>query len=151
MDCPCRSGRHFDRCCAGFISYEKTPENALQLMRSRYSAWLLGETGYLRETWHADFRPADLGLDSRIRWLGLAIIADAEQGDRASVEFEARYLVDGRVDALHEVSEFLRVDGRWLYTRGEQLSPSFESWKPARNEPCPCGSGVKFKRCCAAA
>ena len=120
-------------------------------MRSRYCAYVLGETAYLRDTWHADFRPADLDADGRIRWLGLVIIADSEQGDRASVEFEARFLRDGRVDALHEVSEFLRLDGRWLYTRGEQRPPGFKPWKPARNEPCPCGSGVKFKRCCAVA
>jgi SEC-C motif-containing protein len=120
-------------------------------MRSRYCAYALGETDYLHDTWHQDFRPADLEVDSRIRWLGLEIIADSEDGDRARVEFEARFLFAGKVDAIHELSEFRRRDGRWFYTRGELLAPRFTSWKPARNETCPCGSGRKFKRCCASA
>jgi SEC-C motif-containing protein len=119
-------------------------------MRSRYCAYALGDSGYLRDTWHAEYRPADFEVDSRIRWLGLEIIADSEQGDCASVEFEARFLCGGRVDAIHEVSEFLRQGGRWVYTRGEQLAPRLRPWNPARNESCPCGSGRKFKRCCAA-
>ena len=118
-------------------------------MRSRYCAYVLGEADYLRDTWHADYRPADIGFDFAVRWLGLDIIASSADGDRAQVEFEARYLAGGRVDALHEVSDFLRRDGRWYYTRGEQQAPGFTPWKPARNEPCPCGSGNKFKRCCA--
>lgn len=126
------------------------PENALQLMRSRYCAWLLGETAYLRDTWHPDHCPPDLAIDSRIRWLELEIIADSANGDRARVEFEARFLAAGRVDAIHENSEFVRDRGRWLYRRGEQLTARFRPWKPARNESCPCGSGRKFKRCCSA-
>ncbi|HKJ54340.1 MAG TPA: YchJ family protein [Gammaproteobacteria bacterium] len=150
MDCPCRSGRHFDRCCGRFISHEATPENAQQLMRSRYSAYVLGEAGYLHDSWHPEYRPADCSVDPGIRWLGLDIIASSADGDRAQVEFEARLLIDGRVDTIHEISDFLRLEDRWFYTRGEQLAARFASWKPARNEPCPCGSGNKFKRCCAA-
>ena len=150
MDCPCRSGRQFDRCCGRFISHAGQPENAVQLMRSRYTAFVLGEVGYLRQTWHEEFRPADLALDSRIRWIGLEILAERRQGDTATVEFEARFLSDGTVDALHERSDFVRRQGQWLYTRGEPLAPRLKSWKPGRNESCPCGSGRKFKRCCAA-
>ncbi len=120
-------------------------------MRSRYSAYALGETAYLLDTWHADHRPPDAAADSRVRWLMLEILASSEHENRARVEFEARFLCDGRVDAIRENSEFVREDGRWLYTRGEQLAPRFRSRKPGRNENCPCGSGQKFKRCCAAA
>jgi SEC-C motif-containing protein len=125
------------------------PENAEQLMRSRYSAYALGELDYLKASWHADFLPADLVIDERIGWLGLTIISSNQLGCQATVEFEARLLLDGRVDAMHENSNFVSVGGRWLYTDGEMLAPSFTPWKPARNEPCPCGSGKKFKRCCA--
>ena len=118
-------------------------------MRSRYSAYVLGEAGYLHETWHADYRPPDAGVDSDIRWLGLDIIASSADGDRAQVEFEARYMIDGKVDAIHEISGFQRQDGRWFYTRGEQLASRCTPRKPARNEPCPCGSGRKFTRGCA--
>ena len=117
-------------------------------MRSRYTAFALGEAGYLRETWHADHRPDDLAIDPRIRWLGLEILSSSEHGDRAQVEFEARFLLDGRVDAIHENSDFVLTGERWLYTRGEQLRPRFTPWKPGRNENCPCGNGRKFKRCC---
>jgi len=117
-------------------------------MRSRYSAWALGETAYLRETWHSLHRPDDFSADPRSLWLGLEVLASAEDENRARVEFEARFLCDGRVDAIHENSDFVFEDGRWLYTRGEQLAPRFKPWKPGRNEDCPCGSGRKFKRCC---
>lgn len=118
-------------------------------MRSRYSAFVLGDAAYLLATWHADFRPAELELDARIRWIGLEILAEKQQAQQATVEFEARLLLSGTVSALRERSEFVRRQGRWLYTRGEQLAPSIASWQPGRNQPCPCGSGVKFKRCCA--
>ena len=118
-------------------------------MRSRYSAYVLGNQDYLEASWHADFRPESLAIDERISWLGLTIISSDQHNQRATVEFEARLLADGRVDAMHENSNFVRSGDRWLYTDGEMLAPSFTPWKPARNEACPCGSGKKFKRCCA--
>jgi SEC-C motif domain protein len=117
-------------------------------MRSRYSAFALGDAAYLLETWHADFRPVELRLDPRIRWIGLEIVASEQQAQKAIVEFETTLLLFGEVSAMHERSEFVCQQGRWLYTRGEQLSPSITPRKPGRNQPCPCGSGVKFKRCC---
>jgi SEC-C motif domain protein len=124
------------------------PENASLLMRSRYSAFALGDTAYLLESWHADFRPGELQLDPRIRWIGLEIVASEQQAQKAIVEFEATLILSGEVSAMHERSEFACEQGRWLYTRGEQLPPSIMPWKPGRNQPCPCGSGGKFKRCC---
>ncbi len=150
-NCPCGSGRRYGRCCGPFISQTAVAENAPQLMRSRYSANVVGARAYLAASWHPDYRPAEPAPDPEIRWLGLEIIAADERGDHASVEFEARLLARGRVDALHERSEFVREGGRWFYTRGEILPPSFAPWKPGRNDACPCGSGRKFKRCCAPA
>jgi len=118
-------------------------------MRSRYSAYVLHEIDYLAQTWHPDYRPADLEPDRSLTWLGLTVMDHAEQQDRASVEFEARYLVGDRVDAIHESSSFLHEKGRWWYTRGKLLPPTFKPWKVSRNTVCPCGSGRKFKRCCA--
>ena len=117
-------------------------------MRSRYSAFAVGDAHYLLESWHPDFRPAELKLDPALRWIGLEIFASEEHGLEAMVEFEARLLAGGVVSAMRERSDFVRSDGRWLYTRGEQLPPSIQPWKPGRNQACPCGSGVKFKRCC---
>lgn len=124
------------------------PENAQQLMRSRYSAYVLRERDYLQQTWHVDHRPLDLVLDDDISWIGLQVIDFQQQSDQATVEFEARLLVAGKVDAVHENSRFVKLCGRWLYTSGDMLLPTFKSWNPGRNETCPCGSGKKFKRCC---
>ena len=118
-------------------------------MRSRYSAYALGELSYLKATWHPDFCPPDLTLDPAIRWIGLDILAFEPGETTARVEFEARFLAQHKVDAVHELSSFVCEQGRWLYTDGEMRSPGFSPWEPGRNENCPCGSGKKFKRCCA--
>lgn len=118
-------------------------------MRSRYSAFVLGNVTYLETSWHPDFLPADLAIDGSIHWLGLKILSASDQGECAQVEFEARFLRHGRVDAIHEKSRFVCQQGRWLYTDGDLLAPTFKPWQPGRNETCPCGSGKKFKRCCA--
>ena len=117
-------------------------------MRSRYSAFVRRDLDYLELSWHPDFRPANLEIDESIRWLGLEVISSDRRDERARVEFEARFLRDGRVDAIHENSRFVREQGRWLYTDGEIQAPTFTPCKPGRNEFCPCGSGKKFKRCC---
>ena len=117
-------------------------------MRSRYTAHALHEAGYLVETWHPDFRPAQLDLDPRIRWIGLDIIASEAGPKNSQVEFEAKLLLNGQVSAMRERSDFVFHQGGWLYTNGEQLEPRFAPWKPGRNQECPCGSGLKFKRCC---
>ena len=148
MNCPCHSGQSFDQCCGRFISHRVLPENARQLMRSRYSAYVLHERDYLEQTWHIDHRPQDLRLDEGISWIGLQVIDFQQQDDQATVEFEARLLVAGKVDAVHENSHFVKQQGRWLYTSGDLLLPTFQPWNPGRNETCPCSSGKKFKRCC---
>ena len=117
-------------------------------MRSRYTAFALGERDYLLASWHPDYRPQELSLDRDIRWIGLEIFSAEQSGARATVEFEASMLVSGEVSAMRERSDFVREQGRWLYTRGEQLTPSFKPYRPGRNQECPCGSGAKFKRCC---
>ena len=149
MNCPCQSGRAYDQCCGPFISQERLPANAEQLMRSRYSAFVLQDETWLESSWHPDHRPDGPLLDPSIRWLGLEVIACDNQAASATIEFEARLLARDRVDAVHERSEFVCEQGRWYYTRGTSLPPRIVAWKPGRNEICPCGSGRKFKRCCA--
>jgi len=117
-------------------------------MRSRYSAYVMQDRDYLEHTWHSDHRPKDLILDDGIRWIGLEVIDFQQREDQATVEFEARLLVAGKVDAVHENSRFVKLQGCWLYTSGDMLLPTFQPWNPGRNEACPCGSGKKFKRCC---
>ena len=90
-------------------------------MRSRYSAWVLGDIDYLRATRHADTCPPDLAPDAgQLRWLGLSVKRHALTGpDSAEVEFVARYRVAGRGARMHEISRFVREDGRWLYVDGD--------------------------------
>ena len=91
-------------------------------MRSRYSAYVLGLEPYLLATWHASTRPTALDLDKETspRWLGLDIKRHQATGpDSAVVEFVARYKTGGRAHRLHEVSRFVREDGRWYYVDGE--------------------------------
>jgi SEC-C motif-containing protein len=90
-------------------------------MRSRYSAFAVGDAGYLLATWHPDTRPRELELDPDLRWTGLDVLAttggtmfDAE----GTVEFTAHYIVGRRAGTLHEDSRFVRVDGRWHYLDG---------------------------------
>ena len=97
------------------------------LMRSRYSAYVLGLGDYLLATWHPDTRPARaaLALDTKTTWLGLEVRRHARENDNAAtVEFVARYRIGGdSAVRLHEVSRFLREDGRWFYLDGEFVTP----------------------------
>ena len=119
--CPCGSGRALSACCGRYHAGEPAPD-AVSLMRSRYSAYVLGLEDYLLATWHPATRPAVLELDAtpRPQWLGLAVKAHTPQDEtHATVEFVARYKLNGRAFKLHETSRFERVDGRWLYVDGE--------------------------------
>jgi SEC-C motif-containing protein len=116
--CPCSSA-DYDRCCGRFHRGE-IPDNAELLMRSRYSAYVLGLAAYLEATWHPDTRPAAINADNgAMTWLGLDVKRHAQEGDRAIVEFVARCRVGGAsVRRLHEISRFERVGGRWCYRDG---------------------------------
>jgi len=90
-------------------------------MRSRYTAYVLGDEAYLLATWHPRTRPADVRPDPAVKWLGLEVrdhrVLDASH---AEVEFVARYRVQGRGTRLHERSRFVREDdGRWYYVDGD--------------------------------
>lgn len=117
-------------------------------MRSRYSAFALGNRDYLLATWHPSTRPAFLDR-SGPRWLGLEVqaVAQGTADDTAGqVTFTARYQADGRIGELRERSRFVREGGRWFYLDGDPAEPA--AVRIGRNDPCPCGSGRKYKRCC---
>jgi len=88
-------------------------------MRSRYSAYVLGLDAYLLATWHPSTRPASIGLEPGVKWLGLEVRRHAPDGDRAVVEFVARNKLGGRARRLHETSRFVREAGRWSYVDGD--------------------------------
>ena len=120
--CPCGSDEQYTDCCGRYIEGNETPATAGALMRSRYTAYTLSNEEYLLNTWHASTRPQQLGLSNETheKWLGLQVRRHEHQdADHAVVEFVARYKVGGRAHRMHEVSRFVREDGRWLYVSGE--------------------------------
>ncbi|WP_374483237.1 YchJ family protein [Zoogloea sp.] len=120
--CPCGSPADYAACCGQYIDSSVSAPSAEALMRSRYTAFTLGNESYLRATWHPDFLPPDLHLaeDPPTKWLGLEVKRHAQQdADHAIVEFVARYKIGGRAHRLHETSRFVRIDGRWLYKDGD--------------------------------
>ncbi|MFC7449835.1 YchJ family protein [Rhodococcus daqingensis] len=116
--CPCLSGDTYGSCCGRFHSGETEAPTAERLMRSRYSAFAVGATDYLRRTWHPSTRPDRLDLDPDQRWTGLDILGCMGGGlfeAEGTVEFVAHYVHAGQRDSLREHSRFVREDGRWLY------------------------------------
>lgn len=116
--CPC-GGASYEKCCGRFIEQGEVPQTAEQLMRSRYTAYTLRNEPYLKATWHPTTRPLDeIARDDGTKWLGLEVRRHVPDGDKATVEFVARYKIGGRAHRLHEVSRFVREDGRWFYVDG---------------------------------
>jgi len=94
-------------------------------MRSRYTAFVMGLEEYLLQTWHPETRPATLNLneDPPTKWLGLQIKhAESTSETTATVEFIARYKVAGKAERLHELSQFIRIEGRWYYQTGSNVT-----------------------------
>jgi len=110
-----------------------------ELMISRYEAFVKEDWDYLVETsLHQTLE--ELNHPTTITWLKLDVV-DAYEN---FVEFKAYYRDSSNVVLLHEKSSFTQVDGVWKYNDGVIFNSKIE-----RNESCPCGSGKKFKKCCA--
>ncbi|MFI9509370.1 YchJ family protein [Nocardia sp. NPDC052566] len=119
--CPCGQGEVFDNCCGPVLAGERPAPTAEALMRSRYTAFAVGDRDYLLRSWHPSTRPPGLELDPDQRWLFLEILRTERGGlfdDTGLVEFVAHYRADGARDSLHEVSTFERADGAWVYRDG---------------------------------
>lgn len=120
--CPCQSGKPFGDCCGPLLAGEMLPETAEALMRSRYTAYTLGDEPYLLATWEPSRRPPSLDFtpEPAPKWIGLQIRQSIQTGiDTAIVEFVARYRIGGRAHRLHETSRFKLTDGRWMYVDGD--------------------------------
>ena len=123
--CPCGTGLPLAACCGRLHDGTVTAATAEQLMRSRYSAFVLGDAGYLLATWHPTTRPRSLDLDRDVRWTGLDVLATtggSPLGSEGTVEFRAHYLSDGVAGTQHENSRFVRDGGQWRYLDGLSLS-----------------------------
>lgn len=154
-NCPCGSKKLYAECCQLFHLHKSVASTPEQLMRSRYAAYALGGLGqYLVDTWHPDYLnglSANELNQTTSNWIGLNVISSSisKTGKQGQVEFIAAFDdLDGSGPRqfLHECSYFENLAGLWLYTQGDIKAVKY----PKRNEPCLCGSGLKFKKCCAA-
>lgn len=154
--CPCHktvAGKllEYKECCEPLHLGEAKAESPEQLMRSRYSAYYFALGQYIFDTHHADYR-GNTSVDEftvsakNTRWCGLKIVSKTLDGEQGTVEFKASFIDRDKVHTLHEISNFILEHGHWLYTDG-QFQPK-TSKKINRNQPCPCGSTKKAKRCC---
>ena len=119
--CPCDSGLPYAACCGPWHDGLAQGVHASQpetLMRSRYSAYVLGLIDYLLATWHPSTAPGELEL-SPVKWLGLEVRHTQATADAGVVEFVARYREGGRAQRLHETSRFVLQEGRWYYIDGQ--------------------------------
>lgn len=155
--CPCGSGADFETCCGPLLGGAPAP-NPEALMRSRYTAFVKGDIDYMeRSQAPDDEEPFDrAGIEEMARsvtWTGLEILATSGGGEAdatGTVEFAAHYKRNGTAQIHHERGNFRRADGRWLYVDGviSPKGPPRQVVKVGRNDPCPCGSGKKYKKCC---
>ena len=144
--CYCKSGLDFSVCCEPILRVDKIPATALELMRSRYSAYCLGDVNYLQATTH-DHSWSDEELKfiqdwaDNSFWQHLEIVNYSED----IVEFKAYYIFEKVQHVHHEKSTFLKVNDMWKYVDGEIYEDKVNF---LRNSACICGSGKKYKRCC---
>jgi SEC-C motif-containing protein len=161
-DCPCGSGLAYEACCGPIISGAKSAETAEALMRSRYSAYVKREYKHLKDSLSGKQR-SDYSEEEtkkwaeKSEWQSLEIHETHKGGpddDEGAVEFTAKFRSDDEDHEHREVAIFSREENKWVYA-GQLEGPGEtyvrEEPKIGRNDPCPCGSGKKYKKCCGAA
>ena len=156
--CPCGSGKKFGECCEPVITLGNA-KTAEALMRSRYSAYVVADVDYIMKTTAASNRSkmdasAILKWATESDWKSLEIL-NTENGlegdEKGKVEFIANYRENGVLQKYHEIGTFTKESGIWFYSDSEIPMPKQvvrEAPKVGRNDPCVCGSGKKYKKCC---
>ncbi len=169
-DCPCGSNFPYTDCCGPLIRGTGFADTAEDLMRSRYTAFTENNWEYLVLTSHPEEKKEMARLESALldpsaHWKKLEILGTSkgrEQDSEGQIDFIAHYEKDGDLQTLRESSRFYKVNGRWVYSRKDSTLPPVPTStakgpktfirgeaKIGRNDPCPCGSGKKYKKCCA--
>ena len=157
--CPCNSGKAYGECCGPILDGVKQAETAEALMRARYSAYVTEHIAFLKTSAtaavQAEFdEQASTAWSRAAMWHGLEIIRveKGQPGDKTGVvEFRATYTANGEFCNHHEVSTFVKEPDGWKFEDGELVGEKpilREEPKVGRNDPCPCGSGKKYKKCC---
>ena len=159
--CPCGSGIEFGSCCEPVIDGSRKAGSPEALMRARYSAFVKRRLSFIEQSIHPKMRhnhdpKSTREWSLRSEWLGLSVVATEGGGpeqNAGSVEFIARYRSDGNDLEHHEKADFRRDDDSWYFFDGKVIGDApiaRDNPKVGRNDPCPCGSGRKYKRCCGA-
>ncbi len=158
-DCPCGSGKPYAECCQPLILHERNAETAEALLRSRFSAYARQQIDYILETVapsqrHQHEVGAIRSWARNATWHGLEILQTRGGGpddQEGKIEFIAHYSEKDVRKRHHELAHFRKIDGRWYFFDGSApkvLQYVRQTPKIGRNDPCPCGSGLKYKRCC---
>jgi SEC-C motif-containing protein len=159
VPCICGLGESTETCCGPIIKGERPPATAEALMRSRYTAYVLGEIDYILNSLHPDHRQdvdrnATETWSKKADWKGLEIVGTEAGGpsdEEGKVEFIARFELGGVPQVHHEMAQFSKQGGRWYFVDGQTIGPKpvvREGPRIGRNDPCTCGSGKKYKKCC---
>jgi len=156
-NCPCGSSNDYAVCCEPIITGKKIAETAEQLMRARYSAHVKVDVDFLYASTHPDYREGYDHKGTKIwaensEWHGLEILettAGGSEDEKGEVEFIAHFRDKEGARNHHERGRFKREGKKWLFAEGSMVKPQPMSvTKIGRNDPCPCGSGKKYKKCC---
>ena len=157
--CPCGSGKPYAECCRPLIEGSETALTAEALMRSRYTAFTKVAVPYLLDTVHPGQRGQHDARSirkwaERSEWRRLEILdtqAGSPDDTEGKVEFYAEYIEKDVKKRHHEIAEFRKKDDKWYFYDGKppkQAQVVHATPKVGRNDPCPCGSGKKYKKCC---
>lgn len=156
LKCLCGSGADYHQCCGLYHTGKQHPTTAEALIRSRFTAYALDDTAYILATWDAQVPPEKIDFSAeKLNWQRLEIIDTKKGGAKDTkgvVEFKAYYAKHDEEHVLHEISRFVKKNGRWFYLSGvvKAVGKIIQQTNQGKNAPCPCGSGKKFKRCCGA-
>jgi len=157
-NCPCGSDTSFSECCEPFLNGTNKAPTAEVLMRARYAAHAMGNIDFIEQTMHSSTR-AEFNHENTRKWAEesqwhsleiLNVIGGKEDTAEGSVEFVATYSQNDERIEHHEVSTFQKEAGSWTFVDGRMVNQTFRRDQPkiGRNDPCHCGSGKKFKKCC---
>ncbi|MCB9875985.1 MAG: YchJ family protein [Planctomycetes bacterium] len=159
MQCPCTSGSDYASCCEPIITQQRQAKTAEELMRSRYSAYALGHVDWIVDSQSPDGRQfvdrdATEQWSKKAQWHRMEVLETQQGGEddtEGFVSFKAYYTMGGEDITHHEVASFRKEDGVWYFVDGVEVKPrpfKRTERKVGPNEPCSCGSGKKFKKCC---
>jgi SEC-C motif domain protein len=157
-NCLCGSEKSFSECCEPFLNGTSNAPTAEALMRARYSAYATANIDFIERTFHSKTR-AEFDRKSARQWAeesqwhGLEILnitGGKEEDAEGTVEFIAKYSQKDEKVEHHELATFRKEDGIWTFLDSRMINIPFRHDQPksGRNDPCPCGSGKKYKKCC---